>query len=81
MKLPTPHLEKLLATLENDKLPSRDKSHLEACIGKYQEWITKLLAVSGTSLEDVVDKMVALLNEYRLYLDVEVIFDREDDFL
>ncbi len=37
--------------------------------------------VKGRTVEDRVNKLVDLLNDYRLYLDVEVIFDREADFL
>src|SRR5438552_719974 len=81
INLPTPHLEKLRSTLENEKLPPADKPILEAAIKRYQDWIKKLTTVSGNSVEEIVEKMVALLNEYRLYLDVEVVFGREADFL
>ena len=81
MKLPTPHLEKLKATLENEKLPVQDKPIIEATIKKYEGWIKALTDVKGDSVAAIVNKMVALLNDYRLYLDVEVIFDREADFL
>ena len=47
----------------------------------YRDWVQKLRNVKGASIEAIVNKMVALLNEYRLFLDVEVIFDREADFL
>lgn len=81
MKLPTPHLEKLQATLENDKLPPQDKPIIQAAIVKYNEWVKKLTEVKADTVEETVNKLVALLNEYRLYLDVDVIFDRQDDFL
>lgn len=81
MKLPAPHLEKLQATLANDKLPPDDKPVIEAAIRRYKKWVKKLQDVKGDTIEQVGQKMVALLNEYRLYLDVEVIFDREADFL
>src|SRR5437016_889319 len=81
MVLPTPHLDKLTATLANDKLPAGDKAKIEAAICTYQEWTENLASTSGATIEEIVAKMVALLNEYRLFLDVEVIFDSLDDFL
>lgn len=81
MNLPTPHYEKLIATLENEKLPPCDQIHIKECIKKYKEWVKSMQEVTGANTDEVVAKMVTLLNEYRLYLDVEVIFDREEDFL
>jgi hypothetical protein len=81
MNLPTPHYDKLVATLQNEKLPSEDKSVLQQAVVRYGEWVSNLRAVQGSSVEEVVNKMVALLNDYRLFLDVEVIFDRQADFL
>jgi hypothetical protein len=81
MKLPTPHLDKLKATLENEKLPKCDAEVIEEAIQRYERWISDLRAIKPTTTEETVKKMVALLNEYRLYLDVDVIFDRETDFL
>ena len=79
--LPTPHLEKLNATLENDKLPRQDKSRIEAAVKRYQTWVRQLGQVSGNSNDETVARMVALLNEYRMFLDVEIIFDSQQDFL
>jgi len=81
MNLPTPHLEKLNAILANEKLPEQDKPVIEAAIVKYNEWVEKLQAIDEGTPEATVNKMVALLNQYRLYLDMDVIFDREADFL
>lgn len=77
---PTPHLEKLAATLANDKLPEGDKPRIQASIQKYQSWIKALDSVPGDGPE-VLKRMVELLNEYRNYIDVELIFDSPDDFL
>ena len=81
MRMPTPHLEKLQAVLENEKLPKEDAAVIEAAIQRYRKWIESLQAVTGENSSQIVDEMVGLLNEYRLYLDVDVIFDREADFL
>lgn len=81
MKMPTPHLEKLRAALQNEKLPKQDAMIIESAIQEYEEWIIALQAVKGESHSEIVTGMVELLNAYRLYLDVDVIFDREADFL
>jgi hypothetical protein len=78
---PTPHLEKLVATHENDKLPACDKPRIERAIQRYHEWIKSLDAATGETPEKRLEKLVALLNEYRLWVDVELIFDSEDNFL
>lgn len=78
--LPTPHLEKLKAALANEKLPLKDKPRLEAAISRYQQWIQSLDSVFG-SAEQRLSQMVKLLDEYKFYVDVELIFDSEEDFL
>jgi hypothetical protein len=80
MSFPTPHLEKLSATHSNDKLPEEDRPRVEQAIERYKKWIADLDAVKGTSAE-VLEKMVRLLNEYRMYIDVELVFDSPKDFL
>jgi hypothetical protein len=77
----TPHLEKLTATHENDKLPACDKPRIELAIQRYHEWINALDAVTGGTPGERLEKLVVLLNEYRLWVDVELIFDSEDNFL
>jgi len=79
-KFSTPHLEKIQKTLVNDKLPAVDKARLEAALKVYGEWIAKLDAVVG-SPEERLEKMVTLLNDYRLYVDLDLIFDSPSDFL
>jgi hypothetical protein len=80
MTLPTPHLEKLRAALVNDKLPPSDVPRIERAIEVYHRWITELDALTGTP-EEILGKAVALLNWYKLYIDVELIFDSDEDFL
>lgn len=79
--LPTPHLEKLKSTLHNPKLPKEDVKRIENAIEKYHMWVSVLNSVTGSSVEDVVTKMVGYLNEYKEYIDVDVIFDSKKDFL
>jgi Bpu10I restriction endonuclease len=80
MPFPTPHLEKLNAALVNEKLPPTDKPRIERALEKYHEWTQALDAVSGNPSQRI-RQLVALLNEYRLFLDVEIVFDSEQDFL
>lgn len=79
-KFPTPHLEKLIATLHNEKLPIKDKPRIQAAIERYHQWITDLEKTTEKP-ESIISEMVNRLNEYRNYIDLEVIFDSEEDFL
>jgi len=78
---PTPHLEKLSAAHENDKLPACDKPRIGCAIERYHEWIRAMDAVTGKTAQVRLGKLVALLNEYRLWVDVDLIFDSEENFL
>lgn len=75
------HGEKLVAVLGNEKLPLTDRDRIQGAIEKYDEWILNLHNVSEVSLEETISKMVFLLNDYKLFLDLNVIFDSENDFL
>lgn len=75
------HGEKLVATLNSDKLPFTDKKRLETAINKYDIWVKRLSEVNEIELEKRIQKLVDLLNEYKFYLDVTLIFDSENDFL
>jgi Bpu10I restriction endonuclease. len=79
MTLPTPHGDKLQALLQNDKLPNGDRKRIEKAVSRYQAWLKKLTRVPSDNR--CVAEAVGLLNEYRLYLDLEVVFDSDDDFL
>lgn len=82
MSFPTPHLEKLTATLNNDKLPERDKKRVAETIKRYHAWIEALdAAYKLPTPADVLKKLVSLLNDYKLHVELELIFDSEDDFL
>lgn len=75
------HGEKIVATLNNNKLPSSDKNRVKKAIQVYDKWITDLNNVKSDSLDDIIIKMVDLLNEYKLYIDLNLIYDSDDDFL
>lgn len=70
--LPKPHGDKLNSLLVNTKLPESDKPNVEHAIERYEDWISRLTAVEG-SYDDIIRQMAALLNEYKNYIDVELI--------
>lgn len=80
MPLPTPHGDKLRAALENEKLPPSDATKLEHALSQYNIWIANLTAIPAGAPTALAD-CIALLNEYRLFIDLELIFDSSDDFL
>ena len=80
MAYPTPHLEKLNATLKNDKLPSVDYERVSDAIRRYRRWIEDLKAVKGTP-DEVIKRRVGILNHYIDYVNLDLIFDSPADFL
>lgn len=78
--LPAPHGDKLRALLENEKLPARDHPRVEQAIARYEEWRRQMQAVRG-AYRKVVTDMVALLDGYKRYVEVDLVFDSDDDFL
>ena len=74
------HGDKLHALLRNRKLPETDRLMVEDAITRYEAWLAAMHAVAGTPEERAIT-LVALLNEYKLFLDLELIFDSEEDFL
>jgi len=80
MTFPTPHLEKINRAIANEKMPPDDAAALERAKAKYCEWIARLDNVQGTP-DERLSRLVALYNEYRSWVDVDLIFDSEQDFL
>ena len=78
--LPTPHGDKLNALLENEKLPETDRPRILKAMTLYKKWLEDLKLVSGEYKKIVVD-MVNILNEYKHYIELNVIFDSDNDFL
>ncbi len=77
--LPKPHGEKLAALLNNDKLPTTEKLRVEHAIEHYNQWLETLKNISGDL--KVMPEMVSHLTSYKRYIDVELIFDSDTDFL
>jgi hypothetical protein len=80
IELPQPHLEKLRALLTNEKLPNRDQGNVNRAIERYHAWLDRLKKTSAPENEIVV-AMVSMLEEYKRSVEVDLIFDSEDDFL
>lgn len=74
------HGDKLRALLTNNKLPIRDKRLIEGAFQYYENWLKELFSVDG-DIDQRIETLITLLNRYKLYLDIDVIFDSEDDFL
>ena len=77
---PTPHADKLQALLNNDKLPETDKPRVNEAIKKYQEWVKSIGEIEGEG-DEAIKPLVASLNSYRKWIDLDLIFDSEEDFL
>jgi hypothetical protein len=78
--LPTPHGDKLKALLLNTKLPSPDRPKVEQAIERYEQWVKRLFAVGG-SYPEIIRQMVALCNDYKYDIEVNLIFDSSENFL
>lgn len=81
MNFPTPHGDKLEALLTNSKLPERDRPQVSAALDKYHSWIAELSAPHSGGSEDSVGPMVDSLNRYKMSIDLDLVFDSEEDFL
>ncbi len=74
------HGSKLVALLENDKLPESDRPRIVQQISLYEEWI---LAMNSCQFkgDKLLERQVELLNEYKKSVELDLIFDSKHDFL
>ncbi len=77
---PTPHADKLYAILQNDKLPAVDKPRVNKALKKYRDWVKEINGIKGEG-DSIVEPLVASLNSYRKWVDLELVFDSKADFL
>jgi hypothetical protein len=77
---PTPHLAKLKELLKNNKLPRPDLPRAEVALAAYTKWIEGMLNASGEG-DEKVRVLVQLLNEYKRAIELDLIWDSEQDFL
>ena len=80
MTRPTPHLDKLEAALVNPKCGDADRGLLRRAKQRYTTWLAAMNDLHSTGNARVAD-MVRLLNEYKDYLEVELIAQKGSDFL
>lgn len=76
----TAHLDKLNAAEANPKLPSSDRAKLAHAKELYFKWIRDLEALQSSG-DDLLRDMVRLTNEYKRFIEVDLIFDSSEDFL
>lgn len=77
---PTPHRFKLTELLSNSKLPEIDQPRVEAALHRYDQWINSMAQLGGTG-DAKARSLVRLLNDYKRYIELNVIWDSEADFL
>ena len=74
------HGDKLKALVSNPKLPSEDAPRVQAAIQRYDAWIKRLESAKGDA-QALLAEIVAALNDYKRYIELDFIFDAENDFL
>ncbi len=78
--LPTPHLAKLNALLNNPRLPGGDKPRVTEALERYKQWIAEMESVKP-GRRGSVQKLVDATNRYKMFIELELIFDSPEDFL
>ncbi len=78
MDYKTPHGDKLKALLDNGKLPADDLPRVRSAIERYDAWIAGLDGLRG---RQPVESLVASLNGYKKFIDLNLIYDSDEDFL
>jgi len=79
-ELPTPHLAKLNALIKNRRLPAADRPRVEEALRHYEQWLSDLQSVKAGS-KGAVDKLVKATNRYKMFVELNLIFDSPHDFL
>lgn len=74
-----PHREKLLAAINNPK-SNGDVALLKEALAAYDVWISKTNALTSIG-QTRINEMTALLNEYKDFLEVDLIATKGSDFL
>ena len=75
------HGEKIVSAIQSNKMPVKDVPRLEMALQRYDEWIEKLKGINAETVDELVEKLVTELNTYKNYIDINLIFDSEEDFL
>ncbi len=80
MTLPTPHLDKILAAINNPKMTGTAQTNLLEAKNKYDQWIINMNNEEGDK-EELVSKLVSLFQDYKFNLDFNIIFSCSNDVL
>ncbi len=75
-----PHYTKLIACLNNRRLPECDRERLEEAIKKYHQWISDMESIERGQ-PDTVERLVEATNRYKRFIELDLIFDSTDNFL
>lgn len=78
--LPTPHLAKLEALINNRRLPESDRPRINEAVEHYKQWISDMEAIKP-GRKGSVQKLVDATNHYKMFIELELIFDSSEDFL
>ena len=76
----TPHKDKLVAAIGNPKCNAQDVKLLKEALAKYEQWTQSLSNVRSTG-KDRVFELTRLLNEYKDFLEVELLSKSQSSFL
>ena len=79
-ELPTPHFNKLTALINNDGIQRETKSEINSAIEHYHDWIKNINLIESKD-KNKFKKLITLFNEYKFYIDFNLIFSSKDDFL
>ena len=80
MSYPTPHGGKLRALLNNSKLPASDRLRVRTATEDYELWIEEIKRTEGSG-KSLVEPLVESLNRYKTAVDLNLVFDSDNDFL
>jgi hypothetical protein len=76
----TAHVNKLQELLLNAKLPPPDQELVQIAILSHTAWIAEMEALDGDG-DSLVKAMVETLNNYKLNIELNLIWDSTEDFL
>ena len=75
------HGEKIAALLVSSKLPDEDRPGVMEALSVYDDWAEEIRTAKAKTLGELITRLVASLNRYKFYVDLNLIFDSPKDFL
>ena len=78
--LPKPHHAKLVALSLNPKLPEVDRPRVQQALDRYTRWVELMDNIKAEG-EALLCALVDSVNEYKRFIEVDLIFDSPADFL